>query len=248
MSLSFVVAAFHLLALPVGVVFLLQRSFALRGAQPDDVKKVLLWDNHYGVWAILWLGSGVWRAFGGLEKGSAYYLSNHVFWLKMTLLVVLLILEGYLATTFVRWRLARAKGKPIELARRPLLLRLHQIELGLILGMVVSAAFLARGVGVVKPKGERAAEASPALVAQGGDVYRFHCLACHQKDGRGLDGQLAADFVGDASRLHKSDAELLQSIADGVRGTAMPPFRDQLSEEERRAVLAYLRQSFGAAR
>jgi len=34
-------------------------------------------DNWYGVAAILWVVTGLLRAYGGLEKGSAYYLENH---------------------------------------------------------------------------------------------------------------------------------------------------------------------------
>lgn len=83
-------------------------------------------------------------------------------------------------------------------------------------------------------------------VARGQGVYVTRCAACHQADGRGMNGRLAADFVGDPSRLAKSDADLLRSIANGVPGTAMAPFKTTLDEDAQRDVLAYLRATYGA--
>jgi putative membrane protein len=31
-------------------------------------------DSFWGIAALLWIVTGLWRAFGGLEKGSDYYL------------------------------------------------------------------------------------------------------------------------------------------------------------------------------
>jgi mono/diheme cytochrome c family protein len=58
---------------------------------------------------------------------------------------------------------------------------------------------------------------------------------------------LAASFVDDKSRLAKSDAELLNSIKNGVvaNGKVMPPQKDVLSDTEMRDVLAYIRKTFG---
>ena len=98
-----------------------------------------------------------------------------------------------------------------------------------------------------------AADAPPAPGAgalagnpDGGEsVYAAHCAGCHQPDGQGMAGVLGADFVHDASRLSKTDAQLLTSIANGVPGTVMPMFVDALSLQERKDVLAYIRREFG---
>jgi mono/diheme cytochrome c family protein len=71
-------------------------------------------------------------------------------------------------------------------------------------------------------------------------------MPCHQADGRGYAGKVAADFVADRSRLAKSDAALAQSIAHGVPGTLMRGFGKELGEGDIRDVLFYIRQSFGA--
>ncbi|MBI4622295.1 MAG: hypothetical protein HY736_03610 [Verrucomicrobia bacterium] len=54
-----------------------------------------------------------------------------------------------------------------------------------------------------------------------------------------------ANFVDDKSRLAKTDAQLLQSIADGIEAKGMPAFGASLSLAQRRAGLAYLRATFG---
>jgi mono/diheme cytochrome c family protein len=82
------------------------------------------------------------------------------------------------------------------------------------------------------------------LLAAGEKTYRMFCVACHQPDGRGIAGG-AANFVDDKSRLGKSDTELLAIIEKGNEAKAMPAFGAILSPGQRRAVLAYIRASFG---
>lgn len=80
----------------------------------------------------------------------------------------------------------------------------------------------------------------------GKEVYTTNCVACHQADGTGMGGMLAADFTKEKERLAKSDAELLTSIRDGVtskRGT-MPPWGSVLTDQQRADALAYIRASF----
>ena len=49
----------------------------------------------------------------------------------------------------------------------------------------------------------------------------------------------------DKTRLAKSDAELLAAIEKGIEAKAMPAFGAVLSSPQRRAVLAYIRATFG---
>jgi caa(3)-type oxidase subunit IV len=92
-----------------------------------------------------------------------------------------------------------------------------------------------------------AIDATPGDPAEGMKVYTIFCVACHQLDGKGLNGKLAANFVDDKTRLAKPDAELLNSIANGYKGTVgqMPPWGPVLKPKQRRDVLAYVRQTFG---
>ena len=92
------------------------------------------------------------------------------------------------------------------------------------------------------------AGANPAaLVAQGEKIYRLYCVACHQPDGRGIPGG-AANFRDDKTRLAKPDADLLKIIAGGLDTKGMPPFEAILPVPQRRAVLAYIRATFGEQR
>src|SRR2546428_9120290 len=99
---------------------------------------------------------------------------------------------------------------------------------------------------------------SRSLVAQdttaGKRVYVKWCAGCHGDAGAG-DGPAAShmlprprDFTGaiykirtTASGQLPTDQDVLRSIDEGLPGTAMPAWKDRLSERERRDVLGYLK-------
>jgi len=88
----------------------------------------------------------------------------------------------------------------------------------------------------------------PILVANieaGERIYKQYCVACHQADGKGFEGKLAADFTN-PERMKKTDEELLKSIREGTKGEAgaMPPWGGTLTEEEMKNVLYYIRTNF----
>lgn len=89
------------------------------------------------------------------------------------------------------------------------------------------------------------APAATADLEDGAATYAKFCVACHQADGNGLNGMLAAKF-SDPTRLAKTDEALLTSIRDGVRGKvgAMPPWNASLSEEQMVNVLGYIRATY----
>jgi len=87
MTIRWLLAALHLLALGVGLGAVWARGRAFQA--PLDVRglrRVFYADTWWGVAALVWIGTGLVRAFGGYEKGSFYYLHNHAFWAKMGLL------------------------------------------------------------------------------------------------------------------------------------------------------------------
>src|SRR5207245_2288328 len=75
-------------------------------------------DTWWGIAAVLWIGTGLARAFGGFEKGSVYYLHNHAFWAKLTLLAAILILDVGPMIGLIQWRRrgARREG-PMYIAK-----------------------------------------------------------------------------------------------------------------------------------
>jgi putative membrane protein len=147
--LGAVVSALHLLALAVGLPSVFLRGRALRGRlDRDGVRRVFAADTVWGIAAALWLVTGLLRAFAGLEKGTAFYLASHLFWLKMALFVAIVLLEIRPMVTLMRWRAAvRGGGTPDTSAARALY-RVSHVELALVVVMVFVASFMARGVGL----------------------------------------------------------------------------------------------------
>ena len=89
-----------------------------------------------------------------------------------------------------------------------------------------------------------------ADAAAGKAVYSQTCIACHGANGKGMIPGVR-DLTAADGALAKSDEELIRNITDGFQSPgsfmAMPPKggNPALSEEDVRAVLAYLRAAFG---
>lgn len=146
MSLRSIMAIGHLLALSIGIAAVYARWRALRGLRDGaNIESVLHADNWYGVATLLWLFTGLWRAFGGLEKGTDHYLSEPLFLSKMGVFALVGLLEILPMIILVRWRSAIRKGRSPDLSTAALLSRLTLAELPLLLTMVVLAALVARG-------------------------------------------------------------------------------------------------------
>lgn len=111
-----------------------------------EVRSVLVADNVWGLCALMLLVTGGVRAFGGYEKGTDYYLHQPLFHLKMTLFVLILLLEVAPMVTLIKWRVALARGAAIDTARATLFARISHVEGLLVLLMVIAATGMARGV------------------------------------------------------------------------------------------------------
>src|SRR5262249_33150713 len=102
--MSAVVSALHVLALALGLPAVFFRGRALKGLLDDaGLRGLFAADSVWGVAALLWLATGLLRAFGGLEKGAHFYLASSLFWTKMALFVAVVALEIWPMTTFIRW-------------------------------------------------------------------------------------------------------------------------------------------------
>ncbi|MEQ8355849.1 MAG: cytochrome c [Kiloniellaceae bacterium] len=92
----------------------------------------------------------------------------------------------------------------------------------------------------------------PKAITAGGEVYRANCIACHGPRGRG-DGDAGLDLVpspalltGLTDKKTAVDEYLLWTVSEGGQafGTAMPAFKNRLSEDQIWQVIAYLRAGF----
>lgn len=141
-------AVLHLLALGIGLAAVWSRAHALKGNLDDDgLQRVFLADTFWGVAAGLWIITGLIRAFTGLEKGSAYYLGSSMFWIKMGLLGLILILEVWPMVTLIRWRIKVKQDELPDTSAAPAIARISQFEVGLVVLMVFAATAMARGIG-----------------------------------------------------------------------------------------------------
>ena len=141
-------AAIHLSAFALAFWAALTRGTAFRklSAGTGEVKRVLLADNLWGLSALTLLITGAMRAFGGYEKGSDYYLHQPLFHLKMTLLVLILLVELAPMITLIKWRIASSRGVALDSGRAKLYARISHVEALLLILMMVAATGMARGV------------------------------------------------------------------------------------------------------
>jgi putative membrane protein len=147
MILRWLIATVHLLTLPLGLAAIFARSRALSATRTAaDLPRVFVADNLWGLAAALWIGTGLLRVFAGLEKGSDYYLHNHVFYAKMGLFLVVFLLELRPMITLIRWRGALRRGVAIDTAPAAGLARIGQIQSALVVLIVFAATALARGL------------------------------------------------------------------------------------------------------
>ena len=147
MTLRWLMASLHLLALPLGLAAVWWRARALRGPLDNaGLGRVFLADNLWGVAALVWIVTGVARAFGGLEKGTSYYVSQPMFHAKMGLLLTVLALEIWPMMTLIGWRVRTRRGGAVDVARAESLARISDIQALLVVLMVFVATALARGI------------------------------------------------------------------------------------------------------
>jgi putative membrane protein len=144
---SAIVAALHYLALAIGLPAVFLRGRALKGTLDDaGFRRLFAADTAWGIAAALWAVTGLLRAFGGLEKGSAYYLQSHLFYVKMGLFLAIVALEIRPMLTLMRWRQARRRGSRVDTSQAPALFQVNHIQLGLAVVMVFVASAMARGL------------------------------------------------------------------------------------------------------
>ncbi|HEU5153692.1 MAG TPA: DUF2214 family protein [Gemmatimonadales bacterium] len=148
MFLRWLLASFHLLAFGIGLGAIWVRSHSLRSPHvPAAIRRGLRADTWWGIAALLWLATGLPRLFLGLEKPASYYLHNHIFWLKMALFLLIVLLELGPMFTFAGWRAAYRRGGTPDTSTAPRWAVVSRIQLILLLLMLFTATAVARGYG-----------------------------------------------------------------------------------------------------
>jgi putative membrane protein len=144
-----IVAALHFLALGIGLPSIYLRGRALKGRlDAEGLRRLFVADNVWGVAAALWIATGLLRAFGGLEKGTAFYMASRLFWIKLDLFLIVFALEIWPMLTFIRWRRQLRAGQTPDTTRARVLYIVTHAEMALVVVIVFVAAFMVRGFGV----------------------------------------------------------------------------------------------------
>ena len=104
-------------------------------------------DRWYGISALIVLVVGFVRVVY-FEKGSVYYFANAFFQAKLGLFVAVGLLSIYPTVRFIKWRSQMAGEAPPTMApaEYKTIRAILGLQLVLLLGMVLCAALMARGV------------------------------------------------------------------------------------------------------
>jgi putative membrane protein len=150
--LRLTLAALHLLALGIGLGGIWGRARGL-GQRPLDlasVRRAFAADSWWGIAAILWIATGLWRLLAGTEKTTSYYTHDALFLDKMRIFGVIFLLEIWPMITLIRWRgglrQRREAWRPDEATARRISV-ISYIQVALLLLMIVAAVSMARGYG-----------------------------------------------------------------------------------------------------
>jgi putative membrane protein len=138
-----IVSALHVLAIGIGLP-----SIALRGwfFSRGDATHAEWADNAWGIATLLWIGTGLYRLFGGVEKGAAFYMMHWAFHTKMGLFAAVGILEIWPMYTLMRWRFARSRGEVDPPPHMGHFAKISAVQTLLITAMAFAAAIMARAL------------------------------------------------------------------------------------------------------
>jgi putative membrane protein len=143
--ISALLSALHMLTLALGLGAVFIRGRALAGPLDEPGwRRLLAADTAWGVAAGLWIVTGIGRVFLG-GKQPDFYWYNGFFWLKMTLFLLVFMLELAPMTTFMRVRSARRRGTALPRFNVQAYVRINAAELALVITIVFLAAFMTRG-------------------------------------------------------------------------------------------------------
>ena len=149
MLVRWLLAALHLLAYGFALGSILRRTWALRRASvPAALRSVFRADTFWGISALVLIVTGLMRTVGSYEKGADSYLHEPLFHAKMTLLVLIVILEVPSMLALIRWRASQRAGQVPDLRKARFYARLSVYQTILLVLMVFAATGMARGVGL----------------------------------------------------------------------------------------------------
>ena len=73
------------------------------------------------------------------------------------------------------------------------------------------------------------------------DLFKQKCSMCHGVDGKGYSALKTPDFTDPKVQASLTDKEIVETIKNGKKDTAMPPFADKLSDDQIKSLVTYIR-------
>jgi putative membrane protein len=150
MTTDALLAYFHFAAM-IGMASMLAAEFvALAQVEaPLQLRRLKRLDGLYGLFALLTLGSGLARLLWG-PKGSAFYLDNPVFHIKISLFVLVGLISIYPTIQYFKWAESAnthaAFAPPAAVSGRIRSLIIAQLA---VLALIpLAATLMARGIGM----------------------------------------------------------------------------------------------------
>lgn len=98
------------------------------------------------------------------------------------------------------------------------------------------------------PEAPATPEKTPGPLEIGQAKYKEYCTKCHKDDGTGgkveIDGKtLKPENLTEESMVKEPDSEYLETMEKGLPEEGMPSFKDEMTADEMKAVLKYIRET-----
>ena len=88
------------------------------------------------------------------------------------------------------------------------------------------------------------ASSGPLRAQDAPTLYKTKCAACHGADGSGsttMGKSLGAKDLGSAEVQKQTDAQLTDSITNGMAGGKMPAYKGKLTDDQIKSLVGYVR-------
>ena len=90
---------------------------------------------------------------------------------------------------------------------------------------------------------------SPAAISQavsGSEIYALNCMICHKDTGKGgkstINGKnIQAEDLTEDKLKKATDEKLIGYVTNGIEDEGMPAFKDKLTADDIKAVVAHIR-------
>ncbi len=114
-----------------------------------------------------------------------------------------------------------------------------QIKLTAVIAIAAAAIAISLFAGPRADMAPRAASIGEKALPDAGSDYATNCARCHGNDGRGQTAKGRQTHAGDLTKSSISDAKGIRMITNGSGD--MPAFKGNMSPEQIRGVMAYVR-------